>query len=94
MPKFDQLYPGEKRGFTAAEARRYLGIGKSKFYDLLNSGRLKARRNGGRLLFLRCDLDSYLDHLPVRGASDRARATRSARTRTSLSGGNAANARG
>jgi excisionase family DNA binding protein len=80
MPKFDQAYPAEKRGFTAAEARRYLGIGKSKFFDLLNSGQLKARRDGGRLLFLRSDLDNYLDRLPIRGATDHARATRSARS--------------
>jgi len=79
MPKFEQLYPGEKRGFTSDEARHYLGIGKSKFFDLLNSGRLKARRAGGRLLFLRNDLDDYLDRLPVRRVGAHAKATRPAR---------------
>jgi excisionase family DNA binding protein len=79
MSKFIQTYRAEKRGFTGPEARLYLGLGKSKFFALLNSGTLGARRAGGRLLFLKDDLDRYLDRLPVRGIGDRAGESRSAR---------------
>jgi excisionase family DNA binding protein len=43
------------------EARRYLGdIGRTKFYELVNSGRIPKRRIGTRVVFLKCDLDDFL----------------------------------
>jgi excisionase family DNA binding protein len=49
---------------SPAEAARYLGIGKTKLYGELNSGRLKAKRAGGQTLIERTELDRWIAALP------------------------------
>ena len=45
-------------------AMAYLGIGRRKLYEALNSGALKARKNGKRTVILKEDADAYLNSLP------------------------------
>ena len=45
-------------------AMTYLGIGRRKLYEALNSGALKARKNGKRTVILKDDADAYLNSLP------------------------------
>jgi len=62
--------PIEKHGLTIPEACTCSGIGKTKLYEAINSGKLKARKAGKRTLILSDDLRDYLSSLPlmVRGA--------------------------
>jgi excisionase family DNA binding protein len=47
--------------FSALKAAKYLGIGKSKFYELIRAGDLPAGFGvGGRPKWLKADLDKYL----------------------------------
>ena len=55
------------------EVRSATGLGKTKIYQLINSGQLTARKIGKRTLVLKADLESYLSGLPTyldEGASD------------------------
>jgi excisionase family DNA binding protein len=54
----------EKHGLTIQEACIYSGIGKTRLYEEINSGRLKARKAGKRTLILRSDLLEFLKALP------------------------------
>lgn len=53
-----------KRAFTVLEAAEYLGKSASFVRRLKRENRLAARRDGKLLVFLREDLDAYLDQLP------------------------------
>jgi len=55
----------EKHGLTIQEACTYSGIGKTKLYEAINSGKLKARKAGKRTLILSDDLRNYLSSLPL-----------------------------
>ena len=55
----------EKHGLTIHEACTYSGIGKTKLYEAINSGKLKARKAGKRTLILSDDLRDYLSSLPL-----------------------------
>lgn len=57
--------PFEKHGLTIQEACTYSGIGKTKLYEAINSGKLKARKAGKRTLILAHDLRRYLSSLPL-----------------------------
>ena len=57
--------PIEKHGLTIHEACTYSGIGKTKLYEAINSGKLKARKAGKRTLILSDDLRDYLSSLPL-----------------------------
>ena len=56
----------EVAAFSVDQSLRYLNIGRTKFYEEVNAGRIKPRRAGGRTLVLRSDLDAWLAKLPVR----------------------------
>ena len=58
--------PIEKHGLTIHEACNYSGIGKTKLYEAINSGKLKARKAGKRTLILSDDLRDYLSSLPLK----------------------------
>ena len=45
------------------EARAATGLGRTKLYQLINSGELKARKIGKRTILLRDDLDAFLSGL-------------------------------
>lgn len=52
--------------YTTSEAATLLKIGKTRLYQLLDTGRLPARRLGGKLLILHSDLMNYVESLPPR----------------------------
>jgi len=52
--------------YSVPEARKRLGgIGHTKFYQLVGSGKLKARKLAGRTVVLDTDLAEYLASLPL-----------------------------
>ena len=54
----------DKRAYTVPEAAEYIGRSASYVRQLKRDNRLPARRDGKSLIFLREDLDFYLDELP------------------------------
>ena len=50
--------------YTLPNFLRAFGIGRTKFYEEVNAGRLRARKNGTRTVVLAVDAQSWLDHLP------------------------------
>jgi excisionase family DNA binding protein len=59
----DETTPN-KRGFTVPEAAIYIGRSPSFIRALKRNNRIPAKRDGKALIFLREDLDRYLDNLP------------------------------
>ncbi len=55
----------EKQGLTVAEASYVAGIGRTKLYEAISNGRLKARKLGKRTVILRDDLRKFLQALPT-----------------------------
>ena len=51
------------------EARAMTGLGRTKLYQLINSGDLKARKLGKRTIILKDDLDAFLASLEAYPAS-------------------------
>ena len=49
---------------TVAEARRLSGLGTTRMYELLGSGRITARKCGSRTLIDAASLRSFLEGLP------------------------------
>lgn len=45
------------------EAQEAIGLGKTKIYQLIGSGELKARKIGKRTLILKDDLEAFLSNL-------------------------------
>jgi predicted DNA-binding transcriptional regulator AlpA len=52
---------------TVADVLRRVGISRTKFYQEINVGRLKARKIGSKTVVLEADLQAYLDALPLYG---------------------------
>jgi excisionase family DNA binding protein len=60
--------------YSIAEACRQSGIGRTAIYDMINSGKLTARKRGRRTLILADDLRRCLELLPaVKANADHAR---------------------
>lgn len=57
--------PIEKHALTIPEACTFSGIGKTKLYEAIGSGELKAHKAGKRTLILSDDLRDYLSSLPL-----------------------------
>ena len=55
----------QREGLSVSEACRVAGIGRTKIYEAIADGRLKARKFGKRTLILRADLQAFLASLPV-----------------------------
>ena len=55
---------------SPTEAAKYLGIGKTKLYAEINSGRLKAKRHGGQTLITKAALDEWIANLPEHKPAD------------------------
>lgn len=53
----------EKLAFTIEEVTEAAGIGKTKIYESINSGSLKARKFGKKTLICRQDLEDFLNGL-------------------------------
>jgi excisionase family DNA binding protein len=54
-----------KLSYSIAEATRAIGIGRSKLFQELAVGRLKAVKLGSRTLITHDELARYLDDLPA-----------------------------
>jgi len=54
----------QRIAYTPAETCQALRIGRTKFYELLSDGQLKAVALGGRTLVLREELDRFVASLP------------------------------
>lgn len=53
--------------YRPREAARILGIGRSRFYELLAAGEIRARKLGHITLVPRAELERYLEQLPPAG---------------------------
>lgn len=53
-----------KPTYTIKEFLADFGMGKTRFYELVNSGVLKAHKSGTRTVVLAADAQAYLDSLP------------------------------
>jgi excisionase family DNA binding protein len=60
-----QAHEFQREGLSVFEACRVAGIGRTKIYEAISDGRLKARKFGKRTLILRADLQDFLARLPV-----------------------------
>jgi excisionase family DNA binding protein len=60
----------QREGLSVLEACRVAGIGRTKIYEAIAEGSLKARKYGKRTLILRDDLRQFLSRLPVAGSSN------------------------
>ncbi|MFZ2081327.1 MAG: helix-turn-helix domain-containing protein [Xanthobacteraceae bacterium] len=56
---------GEKRAFSIAEFCRRYGVGRTKAYEELRQGRLRARKIGRRTIVTKDDADDWLQQLPL-----------------------------
>jgi len=54
----------EKFGLTIPEASSSSGLGKTKLYQEISSGKLRAHKAGRRTIILPNDLRDYLSSLP------------------------------
>jgi len=55
----------QREGLSISEACDIAGIGRTKIYEAISEGRLKARKLGKRTLVLRTDLQAFLADLPA-----------------------------
>jgi excisionase family DNA binding protein len=55
----------QREGLSISEACAVAGIGRTKIYQAISNGNLKARKCGKRTLVLRGDLRDFLASLPV-----------------------------
>ena len=56
--------PVQREGLSISEACAMAGIGRTKIYQAISDGSLKARKWGKRTLVLRDDLRDFLASLP------------------------------
>ena len=54
-----------ENGLSVTEACAVSGIGKTKLYEAISAGQLKARKCGKRTIILRDDLLRFLTSLPT-----------------------------
>ena len=54
----------QREGLSVADACAIAGIGRTKIYEAISSGALKARKFGKRRIILRSDLQIFLAALP------------------------------
>lgn len=53
----------EQKTFSIDQASTVTGLGRTKLYQLINSGELKARKIGRKTIILKDDLEAFLDNL-------------------------------
>ena len=54
-----------KLAFSVEEAARCADSCRDKIYGAINTGKLRARKDGRRTVILAADLEAYLNNLPV-----------------------------
>lgn len=55
----------EPAAFSVNEFVAWAGITRTRCYDEINAGKLKARKLGSRTMILRSDGEAWLEALPV-----------------------------
>ena len=55
----------EREGLSIPQACSVAGVGRTKIYEAIAMGSLKARKIGKRTIILRTDLHEFLQALPV-----------------------------
>jgi excisionase family DNA binding protein len=55
----------QREGLSVAEACAIAGIGRTKLYEAIAEGSLRARKYGKRCIILRDDLRTFLTGLPI-----------------------------
>lgn len=53
--------PGPEPWVGVNEAAEHLGCKRQRVYDLVSQGRIPHRKEGGRLVFKRSELDAWLE---------------------------------
>jgi excisionase family DNA binding protein len=66
-----KAYPG-KLSYTIMELCAATGIGRTSIYEAIWAGKLKARKFGGRTVFLADDVREFLANLPAFTRDDQA----------------------
>jgi len=56
---------GQKLALSVDEAARRADTCRDKIYGAINTGKLRARKNGRRTLILASDLEAFLNDLPM-----------------------------
>ena len=59
-----------KLAFRISEACEACGLGRTKLYEAIGAGALKARKADGRTVILAADLKEYLENLPLAKGRD------------------------
>ncbi|MET4483703.1 helix-turn-helix domain-containing protein [Bradyrhizobium sp. F1.13.3] len=57
--------PAAQMAFSVPAACKVAGVGRTKLYEAIQSGALRARKNGAKNLILRDDLQQWLESLPT-----------------------------
>lgn len=55
----------EPLAYPLPDFLKLAGLGRTKAYEEINAGRLRARKNGSRTIVLAADARAYLDNLPT-----------------------------
>lgn len=55
----------QREGLSILEACQVSGIGRTKIYEAIGDGALKAKKFGKRTIILRSDLQKFLADLPT-----------------------------
>ena len=55
---------GKKGAYSVAEFMSFACIGRTKMYQEINEGRLKARKLGAKTVILAADAEAWLNALP------------------------------
>lgn len=55
----------ERLAFSAQEAAAAIGVGRTRFHQMLASGEIKSRKMGRKRMILRADLLAWLAGLPA-----------------------------
>lgn len=56
----------DRLAYSPDEAAKAIGQGRTKLFQAIKDGKLRAVKNGRRTLILRADLEGYLASLPAR----------------------------
>lgn len=54
-----------KLALSPSQAAEAVGLGRTRIFELIRTGQLKARKSGRRTLILSDDLKNYLERLPM-----------------------------
>ena len=68
MPPEAVFDPPSRLTYSVDELPAVTGLGKTRLYELMNSGAITARKAGRRTLILREDVEAFLRGLPTVGS--------------------------